>query len=412
MTDHYRLYVVVILMTAFIIRLSWVIFSPALPVSDFQTFHTLALRLAHGLGYVTAAGKPTAFRPPGYPFFISLIYRITGDSLFAAKVSNAVLSTLTCLFTYILADRVFGKKIAMIAALVIGFLPSHILYTSLLATENLFTPVLLASSVCFLMYLQDNRNIYLLLSGVLLGISSLVRPTSLLLPGTWFIFMLWKKYSLKRSLAVITALSAMIVVTMSPWIIRNAIVMKAFIPVATEGGVGFFCGYNEKADGHYDPYARRLVDKIGDERGLNEVERDKLAYKLAFEFIRRHPYKVILLAPLNIFHLFRDDVSGVVWNFANTTRPLPKILWYVLVGISQLYYTIMMIIAAISFFHWRVFPKNGWYSLLLANLAHRIGFHLFFVGDDRYHHSIMPIIAIFAAVGFVWIYERRKAYRV
>lgn len=397
---------VIIIMLAFFIRLGWVIFSPALPVSDFRTFHGLALRLAKGMGYVTGNGTPTAFRPPGYPAFLAVIYWLTNNSLLAAKLMNVLLSTLVCWLTYLLAHKIFGKKIAILSAFIIALFPSQILYTSLLATENLFTPLLLGSTFFFLVHLQDRRLVYLLLAGGLLGLSAMARPTSLLTPGIWLLFMIWRKYSLRKSLLTITILSLATLLVITPWIVRNALVMDAFIPTATEGGVGFFCGYNEKADGHYDPYARRLVNQIGDELNLNEVEREELAYRLAFEFIRENPHKVILLAPLNLFHLFRDDVSGVVWNFVETTRPLSQMLWYILVGIAQFYYMGVMLLAIVGFFHWYDFPDDGWYGLLVANLLYRICFHLFFVGDDRYHHSVMPIVAIFAAFGLTWVIQR------
>ena len=159
-----------IVVVAFLVRLAWVLFSPALPVSDFETFHGLAMRMAD------------AFRPPGYPTFLAVIYWVTNKSLLAAKLANAILATITCWLTYSLARRVFNERVALTAALIVAFFPSQILYTSLLATENLFTPLLLASTLFFLSFLQENRRIHLVAAGILLGLSSLVR----LAPCVWF----------------------------------------------------------------------------------------------------------------------------------------------------------------------------------------------------------------------------------
>jgi 4-amino-4-deoxy-L-arabinose transferase-like glycosyltransferase len=302
-----------------------------------------------------------------------------------------------------------GRQVALAAAAIVALLPSHILYASVLATENLFTPLLLASIYLFLRSQQSGSRPALLSAGLLLGLSALTRPIALLMPAAWFLFLLWKRRSLAAALGTAAQLVLVVLLTITPWIVRNAVVMNAFIPTATEGGVSFFTGLNDTADGHYSPYARRLVDELGE--GLGEVEKERLAYRLAGDFVRRNPGKVVLLVPLNLFHLFRDDVSGVGWNFKGASRPLPLSLGLGLVAVAQLYYMAVLLLAASSAYYRRRLPPDGWFGLLLATVLYRLAFHTIFVGDDRYHHSIMPIAAIFAAFGLIQLHEHRRRRR-
>ncbi|KKM70123.1 hypothetical protein LCGC14_1443880, partial [marine sediment metagenome] len=56
------------------------------------------------------------FRPPGYPYFLGLIYRLTGGSHLAARLVQMVLGLINCLLAALIARRWFGRMAGMIAA--------------------------------------------------------------------------------------------------------------------------------------------------------------------------------------------------------------------------------------------------------------------------------------------------------
>ena len=185
-----------ILVIALLIRLGWVLYTPALPVSDFVGYNSLAHRLVNGLGY------SSTYRVPGYPLFLAALYALFGDDLLFPKLANAILSTLTCLFTYLIADKAFSRKVALTASGIVALLPSHVLYAGLLATESIFTCLMLGSTTLFLFALEraDRRWLLLMASGFVLGLAALVRPIALFLPGMWMFFLLWKRYSLPKAI--------------------------------------------------------------------------------------------------------------------------------------------------------------------------------------------------------------------
>jgi hypothetical protein len=85
----------IIFVVAFGVRGCAVLSQPETPIADPADYHQIAASLADGHGYVNAAGNPTAWRPPGYPAFLSLIYRISGPSVLAATLVQSLVGALT-----------------------------------------------------------------------------------------------------------------------------------------------------------------------------------------------------------------------------------------------------------------------------------------------------------------------------
>ena len=79
-------------LVSFVPRLLTALLVSTIPVSDFAWFDERAAELAAGIGF-QENGIPTAFWPPGYPFVLSLIYRLFGHSWLAGMLFNAVLGT-------------------------------------------------------------------------------------------------------------------------------------------------------------------------------------------------------------------------------------------------------------------------------------------------------------------------------
>jgi 4-amino-4-deoxy-L-arabinose transferase-like glycosyltransferase len=387
-----------ILVGALLLRLGWTIFTPALPTSDFATYNSLARRVVAGLGY------PDSFRVPGYPFFLATFYAIFGDHLLVVKLINVVLGALTCLFTYIIARKTFNDRVALLAALIVALFPSLILYAGLVASENLFICLLLASATLFLFSFERLKCRWFLLvaSGFFLGLATLVRPLSLFLPGSWMLFLLWKRVSTKETILVTLAVSIAALATLTPWLIRNYTRAGRFVGLSTNGGITFMMGFNDRANGHYVGEVRVEFEQEARELGLDEFESNDLAYKRALRFIREKPLRAIALVPFKWAHLFRDDVSGVVWNFEVTSRRLPPALWYVLIFVSQMYYVTALALAVTGFFFLKKpYVENRMYGFPLSFIIYWLIFHAALFGDDRFHLPILPFLVIFSAFGLV-----------
>ena len=80
----------------------------------------------------------------GYPLWLSLIYLVTNDSILAARLVKAVLSSLTVLLLYRLASRNFGDATGRLAGIFCMLMPNLIYYCGvhLKETEMVFLCVL------------------------------------------------------------------------------------------------------------------------------------------------------------------------------------------------------------------------------------------------------------------------------
>jgi 4-amino-4-deoxy-L-arabinose transferase-like glycosyltransferase len=397
-----------ILTLAILTRLGWALFSPALPTSDFGWYESRAVEIIKGHGY-SVGGISTAHRLPGYTLFLAGIYAVFGESLLAAKLANVLLGTISVYLTYLLSRKTFSVHIALVAATMVAVTPSLILYAALLASENLFTPLFLSSLLLFLQYLRTGKQTYTFFSGIMLGLTVLIRPAVLLLPGSWLLYLFFKRQTLKTIAAQAVLLGLPIVLCLVPWAVRNYARLNHFIPLSTDAGSVLLISFNENSTGRYSvPEEHRIIDERAREMGWDEYQRGRALQEEALRFIQKRPGRALMLAPLKVFQLFRDDVSGVTWNFEATSRPLPHWLWWALLVIAQSYYMIIIGLALATLFFRKSLKRYPWHGLLFTPVLYWIAFHLVFFGDDRYHLPILPIIIVFGAFGLVQIVESAR----
>ncbi len=385
-----------IFLAALFLRVGWGIVTPALPESDFAWYDQVARNLASGLGYSDSMGVPTAYRPPAYPIFLAGIYRISAGSLLAARLANALLGALAVLLTYHLCLQIFSKRTAVWAAALHAFTPSLILFSGLLASENVAIPLLLASLIFALRGLERNHAGWLVASGVLIGWTSLARSIFVLLPVTWLIWAFIQKIAPRRIAAATLWLAVGMVAALLPWTARNFVVFGRFIPLSSNSGGMLLYNFNPAFQGRglLGSQIPGLAELHA--QGLDESELDVASRSLAFEFIRENPLRVLQMAPLKLFYLYRDDVSGVSWADRNPQQPLPAIVRMGLKLVAQAYYMALMLLALIALFSFRKLPRDGRWIYVLLPILYQTFFHTLFFGDDRYHLPILPLLAIFA----------------
>ena len=167
---------------ALAVRVAWVLATLPMPGWDAAEYDGLAWRLATGEGYVDSEGKPTAYRPVGYPAFLSVIYAIFGHSWLAGYIANAILSTFTATLTYWLAREFVSSRLSLIVAGVIALLPSHISYTTFMSTESIYAVFVLATLIATVRLARYPHWKNAALLGIIIGVSVYMRPTLLMFP--------------------------------------------------------------------------------------------------------------------------------------------------------------------------------------------------------------------------------------
>lgn len=302
-----------LLVLAFAVRCYAVAFHAAEPVADAADYQRLAAGLANGLGYADASGLPTAWRPPGYPFFLAAIYTIFGVSVTAAAYVQAALGALSVLLLAVFCSLVAGRREGLVAGALAAVYPGFFWLPRLLLSENLSLPLTLASLCAALMLVRTRDLKWAAALGLLSGAGALVRGANLavaFLLIAWVLFCEWKRTRAewRKAAAALLLFGAGLLVVLLPWTARNYNVFRRLVPIATQDGLTFYASYwpPEKngrliwgaLPGEEDPAvveAQRAGDEVAVSKRLQAVALERLRAQPGY-FFRVIPSKLISLA--------------------------------------------------------------------------------------------------------------------
>lgn len=390
-----------------ILRIIWLNMVDTQPVTDFHWYFERAAEMAKNMGY-QVDGQFTAYWPVGYPGALSLLFRITGPNVWAAKIFQLCWTTACIPLTFWIAQRLFRSHLtAFIAALIVAIHPSFIAYTGILASEPLFTGLSLWGSLVLLKARDDRRK--LLWGGVLFGLAALVRPQAIVVPlivlaAAWFIddkpvrsFAFWRAAGLTMVAAI---------AVMSPWLVRCWVVFGEPVFVSTNGGDNLLIGANEKAEGRY-----RNPDDSGLVRAssMTETERDKAARAAGKDWLLHNKRRWLKLAAPKLENTFWYATDAPYWAFQKqfgvltapglgADKPLYKTSQSVAQGFQNLLMTLLLIGTA-GLFLLKIGPKPRVPVPALPFLM--IGFvgalSVVFFGNPRFGFPAAPFIAMIPA---------------
>lgn len=416
------------------------------PVWDGHYYHFGATRIAAGLGYsedVLIAGqpvwKPWCHYPVGLSGFLGLVYKVFGTGIGVAPVVNAVLGALLVAVVHRLARLYLSENRARVAATLAALHPGLIAYSAVVMTEPL--AALLLASAALVAALFGPRWLGAVAAGLVLGLATLVRPSTLLAapliavmgPRPW-----WK--ALAR--AAITSAVALVVV--APWTLRNCRVMDGCALVSTNGGWNLAIGAISDT-GRFDT----LRASDGCPIVTGQVQQDRCWAAVGRARIKADPVRWLGLIPKKLGHTFDHESFAIEYLREADPASWPEARRVAGRGLLTLFHRLLLVAAALSvvtfigvkspeskkqYAQWGLFllvvagttygfadirhpffwlpallplaallplparPRHGpvgryLYCLLAATaLTHAV-----FFGDDRYHLVVTPVLCILAA---------------
>lgn len=397
------------------IALWWLNGAAAPQIVDAQDYDGLAARIVERGGYVSAEGLSISLRPPLYPAFLALIYRVAGLHNYSAV--NAVQSTInlaTLWLVFRLGAAVYGRRVGLCAAVIFCFYPTFLAYEQLLLTEVLGTFLLTAATLSVVLARARRSWILVIAAGLLFGLASLTRSvTMLLVPfiAIWFVFA-WPETFLKRCVAggiVVAVFTAVI----APWSYRNTRLHHTLTFIDVMGGRNAMMGNYEHTPLERSWAAVEIAEqdktwfvvlrrsRPQDYRpGITQGEIDKLAMRYALRFMRDNPgltARRSLVKFFNFWQLEREVVAGVAQGFfGNAGRPL-------LVGLALLIcgYYAACLFAAVFGTVLRPPSDVALHLLFLTSIAVPCAAHSIIFAHSRYHLPLVPLLTIYAASAFV-----------
>jgi 4-amino-4-deoxy-L-arabinose transferase-like glycosyltransferase len=234
----------------FALRLLMVLAVPTQPVSDFWEYFQRAENFVRPGPAQPIPGVTDAGHPPAYPLFLAAFMFLASPHIFAAKLANCVLGTLTILIGAGLARELGGPKVGVWAAILFSFCPGLLLMPLILASENLFSPLLLLFAwVAVKRWRTDRSSRLAALAGLCIGAAALTRSIGYFLPIVWLAGMAAKRIRLRVILSELAVLLAVEHAVMLPWALHNARASGRFTFLGDLGGVGLFIGNNPNATG-------------------------------------------------------------------------------------------------------------------------------------------------------------------
>lgn len=404
------LWIAAILAVAVAARSFWVAYAPVDPtqragVVDMKFYHDSAVALTEGKGYVNPeSGTQTAQWPPGYPLFLAALYSLLGPSVTAAWIANIFLGALTCVALFILGCLMVSQRVGVIAGLLLAVFPGHVLFTSLLLSEILFTFLTVIAMILMLLVArrgQDGRRWRLVLLGLVIGAAALVRGQGLFL--VIVAVLLWWLYTtdLERAArwAAIVVLAGLVVIV--PWTIRNYVAMHGLVVISTNGGNSVWMGNHEGANGRLMWGVGLML--LGEDAKLppaeREVAKSNLALRLGLKYMVTHPWKELQLSGSKVRALYEDDEAAVWWiNAPEEGKPLRGAR--LIADVADGFYFVVLAASAGGLLYWLRRRRSAVALPLLVVAVFTLGQLLFF-GNSRFHFPMLPSFCLLAAVGLV-----------
>jgi 4-amino-4-deoxy-L-arabinose transferase-like glycosyltransferase len=351
--------------------------------SDEIDYDALGWSLA-STGSYSIDGHPTAYRAPGYPFLVAGVYSVCGRNPSAVRHLQAVLDSSVVTLLYLLTRR-RGRRMAKRAAWIWALYPPAILFSNQLFSETLYVLLLLGFMLC----LQDRTEVGKppsWVSGLLLGLAVLVKPTTLLVI---VLLPLVTRGLVPPAVTTVTILCGLLPAGI--WVTRNAVVMGAPI-LAANTGTNLLIGNGPKATGGYSA--------IAPSANLNtrgEVEADRAASEAAMRFIWADPKRTTLLAVKKIALLLSSEAELVVgfWSrpeeqlrFRERYQRVP--IWaHLLVSLPYAILVLLGLIGLVSE------PWDLARSIFIALSLSIVATTIVFFGSSRFHFPMMPFMVVF-----------------
>ena len=296
----------------------------------------IASSLARGDGFSLGTGESsvaTAAVPPFAPWIASGVLRVDRGNPLALPLAFALLGALVPLVVAALGMAVFGINVGRWAGWICALDP-HLVLTPF--SSDALIPLLVAlAAACTASWVKTPRPGRAFGVGLLWGAAALTHPAALVLP-LGVVAWAWTPLGLTvqpsdrvRQIALVLAGVALVV---APWTVRNAAVLRAFVPVSTGNGIALLAASDHRA--WTDPALQGApVPRIALAAAYpalasgSEARADQIAYRLALAHAGSHPGEFLrVVAPRALGFLITPQ--PVDWRLAVASLVLlPFVIW-------------------------------------------------------------------------------------
>lgn len=313
---------------ALAVRVGYIVATPGyVPILDAEDFSRLGARIAAGIGFGVSryapGGGPTAYRPPLYPLLLGLVYRVGGVNFTSARLVQALLGTVTVGLIGVVAWRLWGARVGIVATVLAAVYPPLIISTTVLLSEGVGVLLEMMAVAAVIEYRRSRAWGWLLAAGAAVGAATLARPNYavLLLP---LAALTWSASSERRRRVLSTvALAGAAALVIAPWTARNLAVMQRGVILTTQTGYLLAGIYNEQArTDRTFPATWRSPAQVAEtaalyrDTSLKEADMDQRQTQAALRYVGGHPTYPLEVAFWNTVYMSGIDLKLVELNTA------------------------------------------------------------------------------------------------
>jgi Flp pilus assembly protein TadD/4-amino-4-deoxy-L-arabinose transferase-like glycosyltransferase len=384
------------------------------PTIDALYHHLWAQKIVSG---DILSGGPF-FRAPLYPYLLAAVYSILGTNFLLVFLIQNILGTAAIILVYLICREFFRPSIGYIAAILTAINGVAIFFECQLLLDFLLIDFILFIIYFLLAAARKGSSLYYLSAGISIGLFAITRPNILAVIPLIILWIFLMRNPAKSSIKYSTILLAGAALIILPITARNVFIGHDVVLIASQGGINFYIGNNEKADGytallpgkgHTWQYSDAEYDaaiELGVKPGtLKPSQVSDFYYNKSLKFILGSPWRFIKLQ-IKKLYLF--------WNYfeISNNNSLFFITRYIGLGFYPIYLFAIIgpigLVGAIALFKrnrrlWLIpFMIFGYMLTVIA----------YFV-TDRFRLPILPLLSISTAYVLCEIFDaiKDKKYR-
>ncbi len=361
-------------------------------------------------------GDQVFFRAPFYPYFLGIIYKLFGHNYFIPRLIQHLLGSFSVVLIYFLAKRLFHKKVAYLSAVFASIYWIFFYFEGELLLDSLLVPLGVLLILLLLRSADNPRRSGFFLAGLTAGLFAITRPNILIfIPFALVWIFLFLQSDLKRKFIFSLFFLGGLFLLIFPVTLRNYLVGKDLVLIASQGGINFYIGNNPEANGlsaalppfgddwEYTDAAYEAQKAIGKTPRPSEVS----------DYYLKKGINYMLTAPTEFLSLFIRKLY-LFWNsyepsnnqdiyffrrYSSLIRILPLGFWI----ISPL--SLLGIVLCLKDWRRLFLPFSFVFSYTFSVL-------LFFI-TARFRLPVLPFLLIFASFALIRIFEfvRSASYR-
>jgi 4-amino-4-deoxy-L-arabinose transferase-like glycosyltransferase len=328
----------------------------------------------------------------------------TFRSAWVILVINSFFSALTTLTTYEIAARCFNRRVAVWAAWIWALYPAAMQYAVRWVWDMTVSTWLLSLILVVALRMRrigddrcadvessnnDGRTLRRwFIFGILWGLLALSNPSLLLFLPACGLWVLHGTRNLRRQIGFASLSTLVFILCISPWMIRNAVVFRRFIPMRANFGAELYLGNGPGAMGFLMEYNHpyEAPDQLRLYKNMGEVAYAQMRGRQAKKYIASHP---------GLF--LRNSLKRLYFFWISVPHPTDK-AWYIeavrIVNFAFASITGLFGLALALKRHKPAAWLFAWAFLLIPLIYYFITVHA------RFRDPLEPLIAILAVYLF------------